>query len=58
MNQLCKKQMILILWKNTDGSDETKLGKLVMTKLSWRMLILKLSDKYKVFRFPQNINDD
>ena len=32
--------------KNTDGSDETTPGKVNLTKLSWRMPILKLSDEY------------
>ena len=32
--------------KNTDKSDETKPGKVNLTKLFWRMPILKLFDKY------------
>ena len=32
--------------KKADGSDETKPGKINLTKLSWRMPILKLSDEY------------
>ena len=30
--------------KKTYGSDETRPGKINLTKLSWRMTILKLSD--------------
>ena len=40
--------MIRSSQKNTDGSDETKPGKVNLTKLSWRMPILKLSDKYSL----------
>ena len=34
--------------KNTEGSDETTSGKVNLTKLGWRMAIIKLSGKYKL----------
>ena len=40
--------MIKSSWKNTGGSDEIKPEKVILTKLSWRIPILKLFDKYSL----------